>query len=219
MKIRLPSSLPSSALRTHRRLKPSPPFQPYRLLTTTTSIHAKSPPSALSTMAKMWSDTLSGTTSPSSSRSPSSIADFASLDAHNPPSSSKPLPPRLPDPHHLHIYAHKHNTHITLTRPDRNPILSVSTGNLNFRKAQRGTYDAAYQLGKYVMERIQQQGLLKEIQSLEVVLRDFGPGREALTKVLLGSEGRGLRGRVVRVADASRVKFGGTRGEKPWRLG
>lgn len=64
-----------------------------------------------------------------------------------------------------------------------------------------------------------QQGLLKEILTLEVVLRDFGPGREALTKVLLGSEGRLLRGRVVRVADATRVKFGGTRSEKRRRLG
>lgn len=69
------------------------------------------------------------------------------------------------------------------------------------------------------MERIQQQGLLKEIENLEVVLRDFGPGREALTKVLLGSEGRPLRGRVTKVADATRIKFGGTRGEKPRRLG
>lgn len=69
------------------------------------------------------------------------------------------------------------------------------------------------------MERIQQQGLLKQIESLEVVLRDFGPGREALTKVLLGSEGRAIRGRVVRVADATRLKFGGTRSKKPRRLG
>lgn len=69
------------------------------------------------------------------------------------------------------------------------------------------------------MERIQQEGLLKQINSLEVVLRDFGQGREALTKVLLGSEGRALRGKVVRVADATRVKFGGTRSRKPRRLG
>lgn len=216
MKVRLPSSLTSSTLYVRCRLQASTPLQPHRLLTTTTSIHAQTPPSTLNALANMYSSTFHEA---ASSTSRSSIADFAGLDAHTPPSSTKKLPPRLPDPHHLHIYAHKHNTHITLTRPNRFPIISVSTGNLNFRKAQRGTYDAAYQLGKYVMERIQQQGLLKEIQSLEVVLRDFGPGREALTKVLLGSEGRGLRGRVVRVADASRVKFGGTRGEKPRRLG
>jgi small subunit ribosomal protein S11 len=227
MKIQLPSPLPSSTICARCRLKSSINPKQHRYLATTASNSADSPsppntgsPSPMRSMADiMYGETLRQAASPPSSRSPSSIADFAGLDAHTPPSSSKKLPPRLPDPHHLHIYAHKHNTHITLTRPNRNPIISVSTGNLNFRKAQRGTYDAAYQLGKYVMERIQQQGLLKEIQSLEVVMRDFGPGREALTKVLLGSEGRGLRGRVVRVADASRVKFGGTRGEKPRRLG
>ena len=124
-----------------------------------------------------------------------------------------------PPPHHLHVYATKHNTHITLSKPDRNPILSVSSGTIGFRKAARGSYDAGYQLGAYVMGRIQQQGLLNEIKQLEVVLRDFGPGREAITKILLGSEGRNLRGRVIRICDATRLKFGGTRSPKPRRLG
>ncbi|KAL9017050.1 MAG: hypothetical protein Q9185_005604 [Variospora sp. 1 TL-2023] len=126
--------------------------------------------------------------------------------------------PVLPEPHHLHIYSTRHNTHITLTKPDRNPIISVSAGTIGFRKAARGTYDAGYQLGAYVMGRIQQQGLLSQIQHLEVVLRDFGPGREAVTKILLGSEGRNLRGRVVRVCDATRLKFGGTRSKNARRL-
>lgn len=69
------------------------------------------------------------------------------------------------------------------------------------------------------MGRIQQQGLLGEIVYMEVVLRGFGPGREAVSKVLLGSEGRNLRTKVVRVTDATRVKFGGTRSKKPRRLG
>ena len=69
------------------------------------------------------------------------------------------------------------------------------------------------------MARIQSQGLLAKIQSLEVIMRDFGPGREALTKILLGTEGKYLRGRIVRVMDATRLKFGGTRGKKPRRLG
>ena len=125
-----------------------------------------------------------------------------------------------PDPpHHLHVYATKHNTHLTLTRPDRNPIISVSTGNIGFRKAGRGTYDAAYQLGAYVMGRIQEQGLLTKIERLELVLRGFGPGREAVTKVLLGSEGMGLRHSIVKVTDSTRLKFGGTRSPKPRRLG
>lgn len=69
------------------------------------------------------------------------------------------------------------------------------------------------------MGMIQQKGLLREIHGLEVVLRDFGPGREAIQKILLGSEGKAIRGRVLRVMDATRLKFGGTRGKKPRRLG
>jgi small subunit ribosomal protein S11 len=69
------------------------------------------------------------------------------------------------------------------------------------------------------MNRIQVQGLLAKISSMEVVLRDFGPGREAATKILLGAEGKNVRSTIVRVMDATRLKFGGTRGKKPRRLG
>ncbi|MCJ1249579.1 hypothetical protein MMC30_006805 [Trapelia coarctata] len=132
----------------------------------------------------------------------------------------------LVPPHHLHIYSTKHNTHISLTRPDRSPIIVVSTGNLGFKKAARGTYDAAYQLGAYMMKRIRDSGLLtnppskeKRIDRLELILRGFGDGREAIKKILLGSEGMLVRPRIVRVTDATRLKFGGTRSKKPRRLG
>ena len=69
------------------------------------------------------------------------------------------------------------------------------------------------------MGRIQQQGLLAEMKMLEIIYRSYGPGREAFTKVLLGSEGRRVRGLVVRVKDGTRLKFGGTRSKKPRRLG
>lgn len=68
------------------------------------------------------------------------------------------------------------------------------------------------------MGRIIQRGFLREIQALELVLRDFGPGREAVTKILMGQEGTALRGRIVRVMDATRLKFGGTRSPRPRRL-
>ena len=123
------------------------------------------------------------------------------------------------EPYHFHIYSHRHNTHITVTNPSRNAILSLSCGNLGFKKSQRKTYDSAYQLGAYVIDRLQQQGWHKKIKSMEVVLRGFGPGREAVTKVLLGSEGRMLRPSIIRVADSTRLKFGGTRSRKPRRLG
>lgn len=125
----------------------------------------------------------------------------------------------VPTTYFFHIYATKHNTHITLATPDRSPKISVSAGNLGFRKANRGTYDAAYQLASYVLGRIQEEGLLNEIREIEVVLRGFGIGREAVTKAILGTEGRLVRNKIIRVTDATRLKFGGTRSPKPRRLG
>lgn len=124
-----------------------------------------------------------------------------------------------PEPHHLHIYASKHNTHLTLTRPDRNPVVSLSAGNIGFRKAGRGSYDAAYQLAAFLMSTIQDRGLLMEIKRLELVFRGSGEGREAVKKALLGSEGMMIRNRITRVTDATRLKFGGARSPKPRRLG
>lgn len=129
-----------------------------------------------------------------------------------------PYADRAP-PHHLHIYAHKHNTILTLTRPNGNPLLSLSCGHLGFRKAGRSGYDPAYQLTSHVFAKIQEKGLLLDIQRLELVFRGFGPGRDAFIKVLLGNEGRNIRGLVARVTDSTRIKFGGTRSRKVRRLG
>ena len=124
-----------------------------------------------------------------------------------------------PEPHHFHIFATRHNTHITLTDPKRNPIISLSCGNLGFRHSARKHYDSAYQLASHVMQRMQDRGINPQIKELEVVLRGFGAGREAVTKALLGMEGMQLRHKIVKVADATRLKFGGTRSKKPRRLG
>ncbi len=97
--------------------------------------------------------------------------------------------------------------------------MSYSAGNIGFRKAARKHYDSAFQLASYVMGRIQEQGISAQITKLEVSLRGFGAGREAVTKAFLGNEGRFLRGKIVKVSDATRIKFGGTRSKKPRRLG
>ena len=130
-----------------------------------------------------------------------------------------------PKPHHLHILSRRHNCHITLTAGNRDVLLSVSSGILNIRKSARGNYDSAFQLGTFVMAKIKNMGLLGEtytgkggpIRALEICFRDFGPGREAIRKILMGQEGSQLRKRVTRVMDGTRLKFGGTRSKKPRR--
>jgi small subunit ribosomal protein S11 len=129
-----------------------------------------------------------------------------------------PYADRAP-PYHLHIFSHKHNTIITLTRPNGNPLMSLGCGNLGFRKSQRSGYDPAYQLSSHVFGQIQEKGLLPDIQRIELVFRGFGQGRDAFIKVLLGNEGRNIRPLVTRVTDATRIKFGGTRSRKVRRLG
>jgi small subunit ribosomal protein S11 len=126
--------------------------------------------------------------------------------------------PEEQEPYHFHVYSHKHNTHVTVTKPNRNPIISLSCGNIGFRKSRRKQYDAAYQLTVYVLERLYDAGWDRRIDRMEVVLRGFGQGREAATKVLLGTEGSKLRDKIVRVSDATRIKFGGTKSRNPRRI-
>ncbi|KAF1930676.1 translational machinery component [Didymella exigua CBS 183.55] len=121
--------------------------------------------------------------------------------------------------HKLNVYATKHNTHITLANPKRDSLISVSCGNIGFRKAGRGTYDAAYQLAAFVMSRIKDKGLLPQIKQLELIYRGFGPGREAVTKAILGAEGKQVRPLIIKLSDSTRLKFGGVRSKKPRRLG
>ncbi|KXH65428.1 hypothetical protein CSAL01_08817 [Colletotrichum salicis] len=124
----------------------------------------------------------------------------------------------LLEPYHMHIYSHKHNTHVTVTKPDRGAIISLSTGNIGFKKSKRKGYDAAYQLTAYVLERLNYAGWQKKINKLEIVLRGFGVGRDAAVKVLMAPEGKLWRSKVIRVADSTRLKFGGTRSKNPRRV-
>ncbi|KFZ18569.1 hypothetical protein V501_01148 [Pseudogymnoascus sp. VKM F-4519 (FW-2642)] len=162
---------------------------------------------ALSDLSAIFEE---GQASKSSSRFPSP----AGLSAYNNMSAQQ----RYEEPHHLHVFATKHNTHITVTRPNRDPIISMSAGNIGFKHSQRKHYDTAFQLASYVFGRMRDTGLLPQIKKLEVILRGFGQGREAVTKAILGVEGMPFRNKIVRVTDATRLKFGGTRSPRPKRL-
>ncbi|CAG7920736.1 unnamed protein product [Penicillium olsonii] len=174
-------------------------------------------------------ETASGASSPLSAITRMVQGDKANSPARNTESSKaaenvetemmrNPYADRAP-PHHLHVYCHKHNTILTLTRPNGNPLMSIGCGQIGFRKAGRSGFDPAYQLSAHVMSQIQEKGFLMEIERLEVVFRGFGKGREAFVKVLLGNEGRHIRGLVARVTDSTRIKFGGTRSRHERRLG
>lgn len=151
-------------------------------------------------------------------RSSGSSLDTSVLRGGSPSATAAKAQETEIEPYHLHVYSHKHNTHVTCTRPNREPIISLSCGNLGYRKSRRGTFDSAYSLIKYLIERLIHNGVTPKIKRLEVVLRGFGQGREAALKVLMSPEGRILRDKIVRVSDSTRIKFGGTRSKAPRRL-
>ncbi len=122
------------------------------------------------------------------------------------------------EPYHLHVFAHKHNTHVTFTLPNKNAVLSLSCGNVGFKKCRRGTFDAAYSLAKYALERLVYMGYTTKINRVELSLRGFGQGRDATIKALMSPEGAFLRDKIVRVTDATRVKYAGTRSPTKRRL-
>lgn len=96
--------------------------------------------------------------------------------------------------------------------------LHVSAGQLGFRKSHRAEYEAGYQVTSRLFKMIEEKKLLAPNDKIELVLRDFGKGREAFTSALQGKEGANIRPHIVRVSDATRLKFGGSRSKKLRRL-
>ncbi|CCH58567.1 hypothetical protein TBLA_0A07780 [Henningerozyma blattae CBS 6284] len=92
----------------------------------------------------------------------------------------------------------------------------TSTGRLGFRKAARGEYEAAFQTAAKLFETIKEKNYLDA--DIEIVMKQFGKGRAAFVAALSGKEGQYIRGKVVRVSDATQMKFGGVRAPSARRL-
>lgn len=143
----------------------------------------------------------------------------------------------------LHCNFKKNNTFLTLTRVQmdknqhlNNPnatfnekvlyyltlpqriCLSQSTGYLGFRKAQRGEYEASFQLSSHIFKTINEKNLLKDSGKLEIVVRGFGKGRRAFFDSLKGKEGNGIREYVTRLSDLTPIAFGGNRAPSRRRI-
>lgn len=92
----------------------------------------------------------------------------------------------------------------------------MSTGNIGIKGAAKGSFDASFQLSAHVLGKIEEKDIRP--RAVELILRDFGPGREAFLKALMGKEGLSLRGSITQVTDSSRLKYGGTRSKNLRRL-
>lgn len=92
----------------------------------------------------------------------------------------------------------------------------MSTGNLGFRKAARGEYEASFQSSAKLFQIIHSRKLLDK--SIEIIMKDFGKGREAFIAALNGKEGNLIRPHITRISDSTSLKFGGVRAPRPRRL-
>lgn len=135
----------------------------------------------------------------------------------------------------------KNNTHFTLSAvvedldfEKKNPQLSfnekvlyyhrlpqkvkvaISTGQLGFRKSARGEYEAGFQTAAKMFSIMEERNFLDK--DLEIIMKNFGKGRGAFEDALKGKEGNRVRGKVVRLSDNTKLKFGGTKSPRVRRL-
>ncbi|EMG50276.1 MRPS18 37S ribosomal protein S18 [Candida maltosa Xu316] len=95
---------------------------------------------------------------------------------------------------------------------------SITAGQLGFRKSQRQEYEAGFQVAAKMFKTIQERNYIGPHDKVELVLKNFGKGREAFQAALLGKEGSRIKNNIVRITDVTIVKFGGNRPKKLRRL-
>ncbi|ONH69082.1 hypothetical protein BON22_1179 [Cyberlindnera fabianii] len=135
----------------------------------------------------------------------------------------------------------KNNTHLTLTALTEDPHylqknpnlsynekvlyyyrlpqkvkLSVSSGQLGFRKSARGEYEAGFQTAAKMFSLMEERGFLDK--NVELTIKNFGKGRQAFVDALKGKEGDHVRPKITKLSDNTKLKFGGTKSPKIRRL-
>ncbi|KAI5956860.1 hypothetical protein KGF54_000478 [Candida jiufengensis] len=95
---------------------------------------------------------------------------------------------------------------------------SITAGQLGFRKSQRQEYEAGFQVSSKMFKIIQERNYIGPNDKIELILKNFGKGREAFQAALLGKEGSFLKNNIVRISDSTVIRFGGNRPKKLRRL-
>jgi small subunit ribosomal protein S11 len=97
---------------------------------------------------------------------------------------------------------------IEQVRPPQEVVTSVTAGMLGFRGSKKSQYEAAFRTCAEMFKRMDDLKLNKKV---ELVLRQFGEGREAFLNVLNGKEGTRTRPLIYRVTDGTRLNYGSNR--------
>lgn len=146
--------------------------------------------------------------------------------------------------YYLHCLTSHSNTLLTLTNYKHEPIMWTSAGLCGFKKAARGGYEAGFRSTTMMLEKMkmkEEDDVALELKSridpsrvqktqvrkqkpifrpsqIELVIKDFGLGREAVMKALMGVEGDHYRNKISNIIDATPLKFGGVRARAVRRL-
>ncbi|KZT12907.1 translational machinery component [Laetiporus sulphureus 93-53] len=116
----------------------------------------------------------------------------------------------------VHVKSSRTNTIITLTRPNRTVLKTLTGGSVGFKGSNRSSYEAGYKCAVGVFERLQQEMGVEDL-SWQLFYNGFGTGREAMQKALTGDEGLNVKSALVRITDNTPIKIGGTRSKKAKR--
>ncbi|CAG8543220.1 10049_t:CDS:1 [Dentiscutata heterogama] len=113
----------------------------------------------------------------------------------------------------IHIRASYNNTIVSLTNSRKDVLINSSGGLVGFKKAQRGGYEAAHQAAIALVEKVKEKGI--KIKNVEVLIKGFGPGRDAAFKAIASPENPWT---IKRITDSTPLPFGGCRPRKARRL-
>jgi ribosomal protein S11 len=135
------------------------------------------------------------------------IPNPASLSAVRP--SLPPVPTEQePGYFHIHVVSVTKNTHITITDNKHNPVVAMSAGRLGLKHSKRNTQEAAFMTSIAAFDKLKK--LNRRVDQVELVLKGFGTGRRGFLGAIAGPQGAFIKGRVVRVTDATPMRIGST---------
>lgn len=114
----------------------------------------------------------------------------------------------------VYVKSTRTNTITTLTRPNGNPVRTLTGGNLGFKGGNRSSYEAGYKCAVEIFKALEEEMKKTTEPKWQLYLNGFGQGREAIQKALMATEGQVVKPNLIRVTDKTPIKIGGTRAQK-----
>ncbi|EEB92261.1 hypothetical protein MPER_09260 [Moniliophthora perniciosa FA553] len=115
----------------------------------------------------------------------------------------------------LHCSSQRTSTIVTFTKPNGDTMTWNSGGSVGYKKHNRESFEAGYQCAVRTFKVIEEVAKKEGPFYIELYLKGFGMGRDAMEKALQLSEGEYVRPLIIAITDRTPIKIGGTRSQKP----